>query len=66
MGTAGMLDGVDVERLIVRQHVAGFHSIVVTGPILSPNEVTHLLLRHPLLPRVVDALDDGCVQTRGC
>jgi len=64
MRTARMLDGVDVKGLIVRQHVAGGHGVVVARPVLAPNEVAHLLLRHPLFPGVVDALDDGGVQSR--
>jgi len=58
-----MLDGVDVKRLVVREHVTSHHGFLVAGPVLAPNKVTHLLLREPLLPRVMDALNDGSVQT---
>lgn len=49
MRTARMFDIVDVERLIVRQHIG------VTGAIpgLSPDKVTVLLLSEPLFPRVM-------------
>lgn len=59
MRTARMLDVVDVERLIVGEHVSGAHAI----PWLPPNKVTVLLLGEPLLPRVVYPLNHRASST---
>lgn len=59
MRAARVLDVVDVERLIVGKHVR------LTGliPRMEPDEITELFLGEPLLPRVVDTLNDGTGST---
>jgi len=54
-----MLDVVDVERLIVGEHISGADAI----PRLPPDKVTVLLLGEPLLPRVVYPLDHRASRT---
>jgi len=55
MGTARVLDRVDVKGLIVDQEVC----VSVGIPVLPPQKISHLSLRQPLLPGVVYPLDDG-------
>lgn len=55
MRTARVLDRVDVKGLVVGQKVC----VSVGIPVLPPQEVSHLPLCQPLLPGVVDPLDDG-------
>lgn len=54
MRPTGVLDVVDVERLIMGQHVC----FAVLVPRMQPDEVSVLFLREPLLPSVVYSLDD--------
>lgn len=60
MRAARMLDIVDVERLIVGEHVGR----AVAVPWLPPDEVAVLLLGEPLLPRVVYPLDHRAGRAR--
>lgn len=60
MGTARVLDRVDIKGLVVDQEVC----VSVGIPVLSPQKISHLSLRQPLLPGVVDPLDDGTWDAR--
>lgn len=60
MRTARMLDVVDVERLIVSEHIGGADAI----PRLPPDKVAVLLLGEPLLPRVMYPLDHRAGRAR--
>lgn len=55
MGTARVLNRVDVKGLVVGHEVC----VSVGIPVLPPQKVSHLPLCQPLLPGVVDPLDDG-------
>lgn len=61
MWTTGMLDVVDIERLIMSQHI----SLAGLIPGLYPDEVTVLFLGEPLFPRIVYSLDDCTRSSRG-
>ena len=61
MWAARVLDVVDVERLIMGEHVG----CAVAIPRLPPNEVAVLFLGEPLLPRVMYPLNHRTGCTRG-
>lgn len=61
MRATRMLDVVDVEWLIVGEHVGG----AVTVPRLPPDEIAVLLLGEPLLPRIMYPLDHRAGRARG-
>jgi len=60
MRAARVLDVVDVEGLIVGEHVGG----AVAVPWLPPDEVAVLLLGEPLLPRIMYPLDHRAGRAR--
>lgn len=61
MRAARVLDVVDIERLIVGEHVGG----AVAIPRLPPDKVAVLLFGEPLLPCVVYPLDHRTGRARG-
>lgn len=61
MWAARVLDVVDVERLIVGEHVG----CAVAVPRLPPNEVTVLFFGEPLFPRVMYPLNHRAGRARG-